>query len=215
MLNLPNLQIDNLYKFKFYTGISILLFAAYLYSNQINSSISKSIETRIEIKKSELQVKYIDKKISEIKFEIDNYNKEFKKIKFGKIDTLFDFEKFSLKILNDKNYREYLQFLINNRFKLLPVQIKYDNINNLILEYDKILNEFEKNSINIEILIIKSKYEYFKLIVMAIITFLIFLFGIKFTNKSYNEWYEFVQKPLDEKLKLELEKLKSEKNEIN
>ena len=210
MLTIPNLPTDNLYKFKFLGGISILIFTAYLYSTQINTSISKLIELEIEVQKAKYQVDILKSKSREIEKETLTFNSEYNRIKKAKTDSIFDLEKMKGDLLNDKNYRDYLQFFFAHKNEILPTGQSIEKIEKLQLELTKINNALDNNLINVQISIVKSKYEIYRLILVGLITFILFIYGKKITNTSYNEWYTLVQKPNDDKLKEEIDKLKIE-----
>jgi len=210
MLTIPNLPTDNLYKFKFLGGIAILIFTAYLYSTQINTSISKIIELEIEGQKAKYQVAILKSKSKEIEKETLTFNSEYNRIKKAKTDSIFDLEKMKGDLLNDKNYRDYLQFIFAHKNEILPTGQSIEKIEKLQLELIKINNVLDNNLINVQISIVKAKYEMYRLILVGLITLILFIYGKKITNTSYNEWYTLVQKPNDDKLKEEIDKLKIE-----
>ena len=209
MFPIPNLPTDNLYKFKFLGGISILLFAAYIYSTQLINSYSKLTESKIEVKKLEFRKDLITDNIKETKKEISELRKKFEFVNLDKKNNEVDFETFKTNILNDKNYREYLVFTSTYQY-LLPGGSSFKKIDKLTSDAEQLLKEFEKNSINIEALFFQSEYESKKLGFVSIMFLILCYFGLKYIKIGYNEWFEFVQKPSDEKLKLEIEKLRIE-----
>jgi hypothetical protein len=210
MFSLPNLPTDNIYKFKFLGGVSILIFVAYIYSTQIINTFSKILETKIEIQKLEFQQERMERDSTLIKDEIETFNKAYKKIKFVEKDSTIDLDELKLNLLTDKNYREYLEFIYKHKNDLLPTGQSFERLKKLQFKQEVIFNEVDKNLINLKTLMIALDYELYKLFAISILSVILLIYGWKITKKGYNEWHELVQKPNDEKLKEEIRKLKSE-----
>ena len=206
MMNIPNLPTDNLYKFKFISGVLILAFAAYIYVTEVNYSFSNIIKSSISSKKLDLQISLRENKLNEIKIE------ELK-LKINTINLSLS-ERFYLEnyLSGQKAYIDSVYSTINIDNNILAIKRNNQNIERLENEAKVINNEIANNLIELKLCITRSSYDTIVLIITSIITFILIFYGRRITKSGYNEWHELVQKPIDEKLFLELKIMKSENN---
>lgn len=209
MMNIPmpNLPTDNLYKFKFISGVLILAFAAYIYVTEVNYSFSNIIKSSISSKKLDLQISLLENKLNEIKIE------ELK-LKIKTINLSLS-ERYYLKNYHSgqEAYIDSIYSIINIDNSILAIKRNNQSIESLENEAKVINNEIANNLIELNLCITRSSYDTKILIITSIITFILIFYGRRITKSGYNEWHQLVQKPIDEKLMLELKKMKSENND--
>ena len=210
MFTLPNLPTDNLYKFKFLGGICILLFAAYMYSTQFNLSLTNLMKSKIEVKKLSLNYNILKENSEKFKKENENFEKQLQKIKSEPIDSIYDLDKIKSDLLNDKNYRDYFEFVHKYKNEILPTGQSTLKLERIKIEFENITKEIQQNRLDAEVSLLSQEYELYKLILVSLITFFLVKYGLITTKSSYKEWYELVQKPNDELLRQEIEKIKNE-----
>lgn len=204
---MPNLPTDNLYKFKFISGVLILAFAAYIYVTEVNYSFSNIIKSSISSKKLDLQISLLENKLNEIKIE------ELK-LKIKTINLSLS-ERYYLKNYHSgqEAYIDSIYSIINIDNSILAIKRNNQSIESLENEAKVINNEIANNLIELNLCITRSSYDTKILIITSIITFILIFYGRRITKSGYNEWHQLVQKPIDEKLMLELKKMKSENND--
>ncbi len=162
MTPLPNLPTDNLYKFLFIAGLSIILATVIIFITQYKT-------IREEQDKNSLEIANL---INEMEFSTEDMKETS--------------ENFKQKGIDDSEVKNQIE-----QVKLKRREIKVRNdIMNLKIQ--------------------KSQQDFCELIALFIVTCLMVLIGIIMSVRAYFNWLYLVQKPMDEKLKLELEKLKSD-----
>lgn len=210
MNNLPSLPTDNLYKFYFIAGISIIVLSIGLLINQTNLLNEKRNKLDLEILKADYELDIFKEKHNEIKDEIDEMKSE--SIMNKRIVTSndsFDLIDFKRNIFNDLEYRKYLEFIANNEDFLFPERKKAELIKNKVRD----INLYHHKQIfNISLLKLRLNERNTLINNLYFLWFIVIFFvllGIIMTVYGHKKWYELVQKPLDEKLRIELELLKN------
>ena len=208
---LPPIPTDNLYKFLFLTGLTIIFGSTILFITQAQNISDKIDTTSLEITKIKTESTLVDEDLVRLQ---DNLSKIEKSLRKNKVDSISDpivnLEIFRQNFYNDKNYKDYLEFLFNHKEDLQPFYNEQKLDDFLLLEVNK-----KQRESKINIAISKEKMEQTKreintLSALCIICPLLMGLGILISKNAYKNWLELVQKLTDEKLRLELKKLRSE-----
>lgn len=209
MISLPNIPTDNLYKFTFVAGLTIILTALIILVTLYNSITNSVDKLEFEVGKTESESAYLIKEETELGIELKAINKKTSNFS-SDTSAINQYNINDLKInqLHNKDYREYLGFIFAHKSDLIPY---YDELGKLA-KTNEILRAKEKQiTLNGDIVILKSRQlkseAERRLVISSLLCIMIFIGGI-IAYFGYQKWYLLVQKPSDEKLKLELEELK-------
>ena len=210
-MNIPNLPTDNLYKFTFLAGISIIVISVILYITEYNNLNTKTTLLRIAIDSAKTEGEFQSQDINLIKLEIDKIGNRLHTIQNkDTINEIEDFKQLNTKLLNDKNFRDYYGFVLLHQNELVPYQ---NQLLDLEIKNKELLLINRKQIINSKQMLLKSRIlekENISLFVLALVAAIVLVIGIKMSISGYNNWYNIVQKPLDKKLMIELESLTKE-----
>ena len=152
--------------------------------------------------------------------ELDELNNKYTKFnKDIKIEPSLSIEESNLldyynKSKNKEEARKHIEFLYKYQDKFYPRQAE---INIKEKRYHELLAKEEINSkqINIKQLTFDNKETIYKIkknvnVCLDIILCLLFIIGSLMAYDSFKNWYNLLQKPLDEKILAEIKKLKSD-----
>jgi len=208
MTPLPNIPTDNLYKFTFIAGLTIMLTALVILATQYNSVTNSTDKLEFEIGKIVSESAYFTKESAKLKIELDAIIKKTSNFKSDTFDINQHISDLKNHLLTDKNYREYLSFVFAHKSDLTPYSEEVNKLNkiNEILQVKG--KQIILNSDITNLKVTQLRRENNRLIVISILYCLITYIGFRIANSGYNKWYTLVQKPSDEKLKMELLELK-------
>lgn len=208
-MDLPILPSNNLYSFSTFLGIFFILFFLVYPINRINIIEIEQIELSGDCEKLKQEMNNSQKAVQRLETRVDDLKNNIDK-KYGKPDSI---EKLNIENiygkLKNKEYREYLKFCFDYEDKIIPESEDINKIEIVQSQIEKKLFHIEiiTTDIGTKTLLIKqkikqeSKWKFVNAIGVGLGVFLL-LFGI-------NNWYNKIQKPLDEKQKMENQKNKS------
>lgn len=213
--SLPNPPTDNLYKFCAISGLIILIFTSTftsVYSNKLKDDII-DFEAMIEIQ--ELESNYISKDLQNLENKEQKIINILGSINYDSLDFKIyndDFNKSLTRIKQDKNWRDYLEFRYKYIDEIIPTKKKYNEYKSLLEEVNKKNKKLNLNFIEITRNKNKINEKYLFLKRLRFLFFVLVTFGIILSYYGFKKWKNNVQSQLDEVLKLELEKLKTEQS---
>ena len=208
-MNIPSLPTDNLYKFISLSGVTIVL-ATFLFYGTIYIDIFNRIDgMESEVSILELDSKFITEDQQQLEKKIAHLAKYFPGNIIGNIDSSITqhFVKESKELINDKNLREYYDFIFKNENKIFPEKQKIELIkseNERIISLNRI---YEKKVVQIRTksnIILRLNH---RLSSVSTILGILVAIGILMALYGFKKWYNKVQKPTDEKLAIELKNL--------
>lgn len=211
MTPLPSIPTDNLYKFQFIAGITMILFSLTVGITTILSNEKSYNDLELSIKQDSLEVVFLVEDKQQLILENNNLLHQINKIKYNinPSDSLLDVSKLLDKIYSNKKYRDYLGFLEKYEnyifaHKVNQKKIVQNSINLLKLTRD-MQRKLTIKKFNIGLLKIQHTYmKYFLYVLLTII-----IIGGFIADRGYRNWETLVQKPLDLKLKIEIEQLQN------
>jgi hypothetical protein len=209
-MEIPNIPTDNYYKFLSLSGVLIMVASIFFCFTQYNS-ISTEIENiDLELTKLELEKKFLTEDSKKVEMQIDDLQKHADKLN-GKdpdeeVRTFFKFNQTSIQ--NDKNFRDYLEFLFKYKEEMIPEIIKAEKIKIEFEKQKKLDRELQIKTLSIKF---KTKLLGNKIntwLFISLTCALFFISGLIISKRGFKNWYLLVQKLSDEKLKLEVDELK-------
>jgi len=206
MPSIPNLPTDNLYKFSFLGGLTILILATFLFFTQGESIKEKSNIIGLEIVKITAETNSLKDDLIQLEKVTAALESDIGNNKHPKGDYK-QYIANMLTNLNDKNYRDYISFISEHENIIFPNNAQIDK---LVVKTAQYKEKVKQVSLNIDILEVKNKQlkresETFSLLLIVVIG-LIFL-GASIATYGRKGWVEF-QKISDEKNAIELSILK-------
>ena len=212
MITIPNLPTDNLYKFKFLSGILILIFTCYIYVTQMYVVILNLDDAELNAVRYKIHKEIIDKNYKLIDNKIKLFNKKFTKVNSHDYKQKLQSEELKYIKHGKKNIKEHIKHLEQHQNELLSIDQDAKNIE--LLEKKLSLLDEKTDDLNLEfqISIKKVKLEMEKFKYLAIFLLLLLFFGIRLSRNGYKEWYELVQKPTDIKLQYEINQIIANNN---
>ena len=208
-MNIPNLPTDNLYKFKFLSGILILIFTCYIYVTQMYVIILNIDNAEVNEVKYKINKEIITRNYRLIESEIKAFEENFTKMYSKDLTLKFASKNVKINSIN-KNERRLIELEQNlNKLKLIDNNAK--NIESLKITLSQLQERKDALNLEFQISIKKAKLEIQKLKYITIFLGLLFVSGIFISIRGYKEWYELVQKPNDIKLQDEVNKILAEK----
>lgn len=207
-MTIPNLPTDNLYKFTFLSGLTIIIGSIFLSITQYKGILDKIDATEVSIAKLRHESntmlddqKFIHEQLLRLETNIP---------KGDSFNLINELRVLRSRLEKDKDYREYYGFLMQHKETLFPYQADFLLISKLN-EKNKVLAD--KHSLNKNIIGLNVKFLKREIIILSCLVFFslfLILKGYKVALQGYNKWLELVQKPSDEKLQLELNQLRKE-----
>lgn len=210
-MEIPNLPTDNLYKFTFMSGLFLIVMGVTVFVSQYKGILEKLDTTEAMTIRYGAEIKLLRSDMDRNNQESDRFDKNYKIKTTGELDTLDVATDLSTlrKNLKDKNFRDYYAFLITYRKELTPYIEKLNKMNSNYEKVDSLNRQLTLKEANIAANFDSLKYQRKTLWSIAIFSLLCFVAGLLICKWSYKKWETLVQIPLDEKLKLEIELLKS------
>ena len=212
MITIPNLPTDNLYKFKFLSGILILIFTCYIYVTQMYVIILNIDDAELNQVKYKIHKEIINKNYKLIDNEIKTFDKKFSSAYNQVYKQKLDSEQFKFNLKDKKNNRERIKFLEQHLNQLLSIDQNAKNIELLEIKLSQLQEKTDALNLQFQISIKKAELEIQKLRYLAIFLLLLLTLGICLSYKGYKEWYELVQKPNDIKLQHKINKITANNN---
>ena len=211
-MTLPNLPTDNLYKFIFLAGLTIVITSCILFVTQYNI-LSEKIDTNtIAVTEIETDLNFLEKDSKFIDKELLRLEKELKVD--DSVDVVGNLESLRKELEADKNFREYYSFLLDHKEDLLPYRKNIARLRSMIDQNDSLNRKTvaSTNILNAKVGLIKKDYR--NLILLLIVCCSLIYIGSRMAFNGHKKWLLLVQKPTDEKIMLELKQLKNSfKNE--
>jgi hypothetical protein len=65
-MNIPSLPVDSIYKFSAFAGLATILFCLYTYSSLVETIQEKGLKVQLELKKTEIEIRFIQTKVKKI-----------------------------------------------------------------------------------------------------------------------------------------------------
>lgn len=209
-MEIPNIPTDNYYKFLSLSGILIMVVTMFFCVNQQNSLSTEIENINFELTKLELERKFLTEDSKKVEIQIEDLEKHANKIDVKapdkEVSNFFKFNQTSIQ--NDKNFRDYLEFLFKYKEEMIPEITKAEKIK-IELEKQKKLErelQFKIVSIDLKTKLLGSKINTSLFINVTGVLF--FVGGCIISRRGFKNWYLLVQKPSDEKLQLEVDELK-------
>lgn len=209
MITLPNLPTDNLYKFVFTAGLTIIILSTILFSTQCDRIRNKIDIIELSLLKNKIETTNLGLDTKELDIEITGIERGLDSTKIDSLSLQLNYRDNLKRILNDKNYREYLAFIYQHENDLIPY---YEQTKLLNLKFEQLANKTREVSKNAEIILLQNKQlqsEANFLRIYLICFFIFMTIGTWMTIDGYKNWNKFVQIPTDERIRIELEKLKN------
>lgn len=211
MTPLPSLPTDNLYKFLFIAGLTLILSGLVFYISQYQIIRKQVDELNIEVAKLDKEKEYSLKDIFNVASEIQELKiKQGKIKKKDKTDINQDLDNIKNNILMDKNYREYLAFVYAHKSEVFPLDHDLLAIKTKHEIIETKIKEIDINSIIINLKKEQKARDNWHLVIIGIISWGFIIFGIIIARNGYKKWYIYLQIPSDEKIKIELQRLKAD-----
>lgn len=182
MTSLPTLPTDNLYKFLFISGLTIMLAAVLFGFNEYNKVTEKINSIELSLANDSLENAFILEDEKELYKESELLSSKVENL--DSLQSMISAEVNLLKITSDS---------IGKTNKALNLKIRQAKIHSTT------------NSLKLNFL--ANDYRLLKLTIF--ISVLAFVVGCYLSKLGYNKWRVLVQKPLDEKLMLEVEELRN------
>ena len=182
----------------------------FFYFTQYNSISTEIDNIDLQLTKLELEKKFLTEDSKIVEMQIDDLQKSADKLDFKypdeEIRTFFKFNQTSIQ--NDKNFRDYLEFLFKYKGELIPEIIKAEKIKTEFEKQKKLDRELQIKTLTIKFKtkLLRSKINTSLFISSTCAIF--FIIGLIISKRGFKNWYLLVQKPSDEKLKLEVGELK-------
>lgn len=181
MTSLPNLPTDNLYKFLFISGLTMILSGVLFGFSQYNK---------------------VSEKINSVELSVANDNLEYAFLLEDAKELYAESKALRSKTENEDS----LRLLFSGDFNLLRTEIDSIGEANKPLELKIRQAKVHSTTTSLNGKFLKEDYRLLKL--TTFISFLACIVGYYLAKKGYNKWEGLVQKPLDEKLKLEVDELR-------
>lgn len=135
-MEIPNIPTDNYYKFLSLSGILIMVASMFFCITQDNA-ISREIDNiDLELAKLELEKKFLTEDSKKVEKQIEDLQKSADKLEGKDPDEEVGafFKSNQTSIQNDKNFRDYLEFIFKYKEELIPQIIKAEKIK---IEFEK------------------------------------------------------------------------------
>ncbi|HRG02103.1 MAG TPA: hypothetical protein PKZ75_13380 [Bacteroidia bacterium] len=166
----------------------------------------------------ELEKEFLNEDLEKLQSKVAVLKKSFpNNIPNVNIDSLI-FKLFSSqteRLIDDKNLREYYEFLFKYEDKVIPYKV---NIQQIKLEDERIFGlnrDIKRKATQIQTKVDISQRINKRLFSLSILLIILIFIGWKMARYGFKQWREIVQKPVDEKLSIELEILKKSNTNIN
>ncbi|UEG49835.1 hypothetical protein LK994_14435 [Ferruginibacter lapsinanis] len=214
MTPFPNIPTDNLYKFIFISGVIMIFFSIVLFVTEYRTIRDKIDNIEVSMAKTGNEIDVLNKKIKTSEFSFRKIDSAYSILKVDSLSVKFDLDKFEelkIKMLNSKNYRDYLAFLFEHKKDLYPYFEQMEENIKTNGEINLAVNEVSLKSTLNKIGLKHLKRESNDLLILTGFVLLLIIGGYYMAKSGYSKWQTLVQRPLDEKLKLELENLKMSK----
>ncbi len=213
-MTIPTIPTDNYYKFFALSGVVVTITCIILYLNQWNVINDEIDKTSIEITQLELEKKFLEEDSVTIDFQISrlgSFDTTLAKLNLDSVITEH-FKVNSTALQNDKNLRDYYEFLFKYVDKIIPLVPKVEKIKEAHLQQVQV-----RRNLTLKIALIKDKIgiqnsKNNKLLISGIVLGIFFVIGLRISSRGFVQWYNLVQKPSDEKLALEVQELKKEQS---
>lgn len=207
----PNLPTDNLYKFAFIGGLTLVLTIAILVVTQYFELMRKMDLTDITITQLETDISFLKEDKKFIRNEVDKLEHEVDSIEktSGPLKKSYNLRlnEIHSKLLSSKDYREYFVLVSTYQSELSPLSYKVETLRKLHEENKKLTRKIlAKSSILTTKVDALSRETDFKLL-LSFFAFAGLFCGTILAKYGYKNWKELVQNPTDQKLRVELEML--------
>lgn len=205
-MTIPNLPTDNLYKFIFIGGLTLVIASCILLVTQYNLLSEKIDAHKVSTTELETELSILEKDLKFINKDLARLEKKLKTD--DTIDIVTNLDVIRERLKKDKDFREYYSFLLEHKEDLLPY---YKDIAQLEIMINRGDSLERKSSINHVILQEKLKLlrkENRSLILFSLFSLVCMVVGYVMARNGYKKWLTLVQEPADEKIRLELIQLK-------
>jgi len=206
MPTIPNLPTDNLYKFSFLGGLTIVIFAIFLISTKGESIREKLNIFSLEIAKYNSETVSITKELVQLEKENTKLESDIGNVKHNKGDYN-QYITVILSKLNDKIYREYISFISEHENIIFPYNAQIDKLD---VKSEKIKEKMNQVSLNIDIINVRNKQldlEFIYYCILLIVVIALEVLGFSIAINGRKGWVKF-QNIADEKNAIELSILK-------
>lgn len=181
-LTIPNLPTDNLYKFCAISGLVIILFSIIFTVVYVTELQEESILLEALAQETQVDLNYLE----QANLRVENKLKHFEKFSSGN-NFEFPYKHTDEKISETEEFKELKQLI--TKLEINSKELKYKSI------------ELKKN------LKLSSK-KIFNLYFIIFIGIILSISGYSLAKFGFVRWNNLVQKPNDERIRSELEKLK-------
>jgi uncharacterized protein (DUF1499 family) len=195
------------------SGVTIVLVSVLYYTTELNNLFTNMNSIESEITSIELEVNFIKADKDILDQRLTDIRKSLPDSLFK--DTISDYlhvENLKDRLLNDKNFRDYFEFLCKYENKINPYRSKVDIVKSETELLFKLNREIERKLTQLKIKAKTLKSENGKLLFNSFILIILSFVGYKMARYGFKEWYYKVQKPSEEKLALELKELRNKHN---
>lgn len=220
-MTLPTLPTDNLYKFNFLAGITIVITATIVFFSFYLKISDKIDALSLELKTVEIEGNILERQKQELTLEVKKLKKEFSSIQpINDSDlrasiVLHEFNKLLTVLRTNRDFRDYYEFYLRHQDELSPYNKRTQALSDKSTDLNKLADSLSfKTSVQHETTKIISR-GFYHLVVLSIIYVLAVIQGGNLAIKGYDNWNNKVQKFLDEKLIYELEELREVKQKRN
>jgi len=206
MISIPNLPTDNLYKFTFLGGLTLVIVSAVLLFTKWTDLYTNVEDLDFAVKKTKIELTFLKEDRAYIKSQINKITKELKIT--DSIDIVTNLRVLREQLLRDRNLREFYAFVWDHRLDLLPYE---DDIRKLkaMNESNKLLDRKIRTTNEMYFIKLKAlSKETNLMLIFSVLNILLMAIGVLMARHGYFRWYYLVQKPADEKLNIELQLLR-------
>lgn len=211
MIPLPSIPTDNLYKFIFVSGLTLIFGGAILFATQYNTISKRMDDLTIEIVKLEAEGGFITDDISKLESQTSKMEKNLKGINRDTTSEFKHYKTLTENAYKDKEYREYLKFIFSYKEDIYPFYVENKNVEQNLIDLETKTRTHKLNTLLLSEKTKQLKRELYVLLFWSIVFIISFSIGLRMSQTGYKNWYLHVQQPTDEKIKIELDKLKSDK----
>jgi hypothetical protein len=209
-MNIPSLPTDNYYKFFAIAGLTICIVSVALFWTEMNTIYDGVDKLRIDLVQLNSEKKFLNQDLDRIDTSLAHWGKIDSSILNRDVDSEIAayFKNKSESLIHNKNLRDYYEFLFKYEDKINPKISKARELRSRLDTQNVISRRIEMQDalINQKTILVQERFKRLNLVGLILLTF--FINGIVMLIRGFARWYVLVQKPSDEKLRLEIEDLR-------
>ncbi len=208
-MNIPNIPTDNYYKFFALSGVTITIASTIIYLTQSNVLKNDLNKMDIEIVKLKVEKTFLIEDRGKTDRELESLPKIDSSLSSINQDSAFTVNLLKeIKSVNNKKIKDYYEFIFKYEDNIFPQKSKLHKITEEVEKQSQIRREIELKTALIKTNLKHVEEKNRTLTINGIILCIFFIIGSQMAARGFIKWYKLVQKPSDEKLRLEIEDMK-------